>query len=386
MTSKMVVSKFGGSSVRDSIAFKRSSNIIVETANLKLVVVSATYDTTNQLEKLASLFLSNYEEAFVHLDKVIERHLTIASELEIKTMVEASLQEMANEIRNLGPQIAQQEFVLDHHMDEVYALGERMSSTILWAYLQKILPHKKVILVDARDVIVTNTHFRKASPLCDEIKQKAETIFTQLAEDNVLYISQGFIGRSVCGQTTTLGREGSDFSAALFAEAIGASDVYIWTDVEGVATCDPRVVNNVQFIPHMSYEDAELMATYGAKVLFPRTLEPAKRGHINVYVKNSYDAAKTGTVINNEKGKYSLVVGMAFCDLHIENKDYLKITFVGENLLKSDFAPHTHLSDRGLFTQKYEVTEKIFSFLVDKKDEKLALELSHNLLLDLLVK
>lgn len=102
MTSKMVVSKFGGSSVRDSIAFKRSSNIIKETANLKLVVVSATYDTTNQLEKLASLFLSNYEEAFAHLDKVIERHLTIASELEVKTMVEASLQEMANEIRNLA--------------------------------------------------------------------------------------------------------------------------------------------------------------------------------------------------------------------------------------------------------------------------------------------
>src|SRR5690606_21861086 len=153
---KMVVSKFGGSSVRDANAFIRSGNIIKETADLKLVVVSATYDTTNQLEKLASLILSNYEQAFSHLDDIVGRHLTIAKELGVYEFAEASLIGIANEIRLLAPEIAANEFVLDHHMDEIYAIGETMSSVILYAHLQKNIPHKKVILVDARDVIVTN--------------------------------------------------------------------------------------------------------------------------------------------------------------------------------------------------------------------------------------
>lgn len=382
---KMVVSKFGGSSVRDASAFIRSGNIIKETTDLKLVVVSATYDTTNQLEKLASLILANYEEAFTHLDNIVARHLGIAKELDVLTSVEAEIISIANEIRLLAPSVAASEFVFDHHMDEIYAIGERISSVILCAYLQKSMPQKKVQLVDARDVIVTNTLFRKASPLIDEIKEKAKLYFTELQESNVLYVTQGFIGRSVCGQTTTLGREGSDFSAALFGEAISASDVYIWTDVEGVATCDPRVVKNAKFIESMSYEDAELMATHGAKVLFPRTLEPAKRSGINVYVKNSYDSIKKGTLISANQTSAGFVVGMAFCDLHIENKDFVKITFVGNDFHNNGISPHEHIEQRGLVAQKYEVSQKIFSFLVDKIDEKLALEFSHDYLLSQLV-
>ncbi len=316
----MKIYKFGGSSVKDAAAIKRVSNIILSQDRCGVVVVSATKNTTNELEMIAkssSLSEENLTSSLIH--SLFNRHREIARELELD--IELSIFELETELRTVSSSMNGEGEVSPSKMDSLYSFGERLSSLILSRYLQTVST-KNVILKDVREVLVTNDHWNLAAPLIGETSQ-AINKWGELTEKD-LVITQGFIGSTVSGQTTTLGREGSDFSATLLGEVLHASEVTIWTDVAGVATCDPRVIKKAKFINNLNYKHAALLAHFGAKVLFERTLEPAIRKKFPVLVKSTLLPSEVGTSIHELPLKEG-PVGIA-----IEDN---VVTVVGESLL-----------------------------------------------------
>lgn len=170
-----------------------------------------------------------------------------------------------------------------------------MSSLIFRDVMAKEMPQRKVQLLDARTVIKTDSNFGKATPQIDIIERAASEKMDLSGE--TVYVTQGFIGSDLQGNTTILGRGGSDYSAALFAEGVNASVLEIWTDVAGVATTDPRLVKSAKIIPELSYSEAAEMAQYGAKILHPATIAPAVRKNIPVFVGSSFQKDLPGTWI-----------------------------------------------------------------------------------------
>ena len=186
-----------------------------------------------------------------------------------------------------------------------------MSSSLFTALLQK-KTKKKVILKNARRFIKTDSSFCAAVAQIDNIASAVKTeLLPDLGEDHII-VTQGFIGSDENGQNTTLGREGSDYTATLIGEAIGANEVQIWTDVAGVATFDPRMLDGTKFIPELSYEEASTLALLGAKVLYPKTLFPAKRKGIPVFVGSSLNPNGGGTRIHGNCEKKSGARGLSF--------------------------------------------------------------------------
>ncbi len=292
-----VVSKFGGTSMGDLASMKRSAQISLE-RNSALVVVSATSGTTDKLidiAKLASTAQMGDCEKLVFGIK--ERHLGLLKEtgddLQTRTQLESYFTELDLLVQNLSLLKELTPRAYDH----ILSLGERMSSLIFRDVLASAIPQKKVTLLDARTVIKTDSNFGKATPLIDLIEQEASSKLNFSGE--TVYITQGFIGSDLQGNTTILGRGGSDYSAALFAEGISASVLEIWTDVAGVATTDPRLVKEAQIIPELTYSEAAEMAQYGAKILHPATIAPAVRKSIPVFVGSSFQKDLPGTWIKN---------------------------------------------------------------------------------------
>jgi aspartate kinase len=291
------VFKFGGSSVKDAAAMKKVSLILEKDPSCSVVIISATKNTTNELEQIASSAKNCFEEATELWEKTLKRHHFIVNELDIS----CSFKELDNEVLSLIKIISKLRIVTNEVMDQLYSIGERLSSLILSSYLTKV-SKKKVILKDTREVIITDNEFSRANPICSEIKDRVWKV-----RSDELIVGQGFIGKTLDGRTTTLGREGSDFSATLLAEALGFDEVIIWTDVCGVATMDPRILESAKYIDSMSYSQAGLLAHLGAKVLFERTLEPASRCHFRVIVKSTSEPDILGTIISSNKNPLNLL-------------------------------------------------------------------------------
>jgi aspartate kinase len=179
--------------------------------------------------------------------------------------------------------------------DHILSLGERMSSLIFSEVLKNKIPNTSLALLDARSVIKTDSNFGKATPLIAEIAKKCEELKT-----DTIYVTQGFIGSDAEGNTTVLGRGGSDYSAALFAEGFNATVLEIWTDVAGIATTDPRLCPAARIIHEISYAEAAEMAQYGAKILHPATIAPAVRKSIPVFVGSTFEKNLPGTWIKKD--------------------------------------------------------------------------------------
>ncbi len=295
----VIVSKFGGSSVKDATAMRRCAEIVRDNPNIGVVILSATYNTTNQLETMAQLAINNKcEESLSLLRSVKERHYQIAEELS----ADQSAYQLIDEILLEGESLLRGIYLLkelsDRAMDRLYSIGERMSSALFAGVLKSIIG-REVELVDARDVLKTNSDFKRALPDVVAIKEGAAKEILPLLNEKKVVVTQGFIGSNHEGATTTLGREGSDFSAALIGEAICASEIQIWTDVTGIYSTDPRIVSEAFKIDELSYDEASNMAQLGAKVLYPETLAPAKRGGIPVYVGSSLCSTEQGTWIRD---------------------------------------------------------------------------------------
>lgn len=329
----MIVSKFGGSSVKDAEAMRRCAEIVESNLDIKVVILSATYNTTNELEKMAKLAVAQeIEAAHLLLNKIKEKHYQIAHELSAP----ASAYSMIDEILKEGESLLSGIFMLkecsDRALDRLYSIGERVSSA-LFAGILEARNFASIFFIDARELIVTDSTFRRAKPQIEEISKRVKHLLRPVLESGSIVVTQGFIGADADGVTTTLGREGSDFSAALIAEAIDAESCYIWTDVAGIYTTDPRLVKSAIKIDTLSYLEATTMAKLGAKVLFPDTLAPVKRKGIPVYVGSSLEATKKGTWIypDEQVTKRPLYRSLAKSSEH----QFLNLVSIGQ-------VPHTH--------------------------------------------
>lgn len=180
-------------------------------------------------------------------------------------------------------------------LDTIGGMGERMSVRILAASMRE--QGHRAAAIDATELIITDSHFQNASPLLEETQERVDAHLRPLLEQKITPIVTGFIGANVQGVQTTLGRGGSDYSAAILGQMLDADEVWIWTDVDGVMTADPRLVNNARSIPELSFREVSELAYYGARVLHPKTMRPCVENDIPLRIKNTFNPTHAGTVI-----------------------------------------------------------------------------------------
>ncbi len=356
----------------------RSSQIVENNPLIKVVVISATQNTTNQLEFISKAATSGDKETFDSLvNELVHRHTVIANELFTSKSAINDMNVIFDELRSVCDGVFKEKSCSPKNMDQVYSIGERISSLLVSDLLKLRLANKKILLLDARKVIKTNSDFQRAEPQIDLIATHAREMLNEFMLDDSVIVTQGFIGEDLLGNTTTLGREGSDYSAALFGEAIDASVVQIWTDVPGVASSDPRLVKGAKFISTLSYDEATALASLGAKVLFPTTLAPTKRKNIPVFVGSSLDPKAGGTTITKEVDSLFSLKAVSL----LQKKEYSIVSFVGVNLenehklvddLKSYF--------NGMPVEFYDLTSVSVSFKIMSPDKNEVLLKAHDIL------
>lgn len=289
MTS-FVVAKFGGTSVADYDAMNRSADVVLADPNTRLVVLSASAGVTNLLVSLSEGLEAT--ERFVKLDALRKIQFDILERLQNPNVIREEVERLLENITTLAE--AASLATSTALTDELVSHGELMSTLLFVEIMRE--RNIQAQWFDVRKVMRTSDRFGRAEP---DVEALAELTNQQLAPrlDEGIVITQGFIGSEAKGRTTTLGRGGSDYTAALLGEALHATRVDIWTDVPGIYTTDPRVVSAAKRIDVIAFEEAAEMATFGAKVLHPATLLPAVRSDIPVFVGSSKDPKAGGTLV-----------------------------------------------------------------------------------------
>ncbi|CAE6928394.1 Belongs to the aspartokinase family [Vibrio sp. B1FIG11] len=288
------VAKFGGTSVANFEAMNRCSTIIENNPNTRLVVSSACSGVTNLLVELANGVQDQEHRAEV-LQKLAGIHESILSQLEDATEAAAEVFSILDTVTSLAEAASIQ--ASTKLTDHLVACGELMSTHILAQLMRE--RGVNAVRFDIRDVLKTDGNFGRAEPNVETISLLAQEKLVPLCQEYVV-ITQGFIGSDEEGNTTTLGRGGSDYSAALIAEGVKAAGLEIWTDVPGIYTTDPRIASKAAPIPEISFSEASEMANFGAKILHPSTLVPALRHDIPVFVGSSKEPEKGGTWIRHQ--------------------------------------------------------------------------------------
>lgn len=325
----MKIFKFGGASVKDAESVKNVTLVLKSQGFERcLLVVSAMGKTTNALEKAVHLYFENNDYSS-EIETIKQHHLGIASELfQLNHSVFEEIEVFFNDIisflsRNKSPNY---NFVYD----QVVSCGEMISSKILSNYLNENGYTNQWL--DARDFIKTDNNYREGTV-------NWETTGSNISKLNKTqnYLTQGFIGSDEHNFTVTLGREGSDYSAAVFAYALDAEEMTIWKDVPGVMTGDPRKFENTSLLSRISYEEAIEMAYYGASVIHPKTLQPLKQKNIPFFVKSFLEPEKPGTQISNSEyydRKASYILKENQILLNIATRDF---SFIAEEHLSLIF-------------------------------------------------
>jgi aspartate kinase len=306
----VIVCKFGGTSVGDAEAIARTATIIAaRRARQPVVVVSALGGTTNQLLQIAEQSAKGQLiGALRAVEGLRDRHLSETQRLlpgpdaddvcnELSAMFD-ELAALAEALRTLGD-------LTPRSLDAIASLGEQLSSVLVVAAFRKHgLPAEHL---DAREVMITDASFTRAEPQTDAIGEAAQRLVMPLVRAGKIPVMGGFIGSSLgAGITTTLGRGGSDYSASLVGAALQAEAIEIWTDVDGMLTADPRVVQGARLIERIGFEEASELASFGAKVLHPNTIAPAVMRGIPVWVLNSRKPEGTGTLITFDAPRRSV--------------------------------------------------------------------------------
>tara|TARA_R110002167_G_scaffold27444_15_gene93356 strand:- start:17529 stop:18869 length:1341 start_codon:yes stop_codon:yes gene_type:complete len=285
------VAKFGGTSVANFAAMQNCANIVKSNNKTKVVVVSASAGVTNLLVDIAHTAMTT-EQVLAKVAQISDIQFAILNALDNSQDVSDKLAELLDSLKELA--LHEELLHRPDLKDALLSHGERLSSLLFSAVLKQ--NGLNAGNFDVRKVLRTDNEFGQAAPQLDEIRQLSQTLLLPELASKVL-VTQGFIGSDPDGNTTTLGRGGSDFTAALLAEALDAETCEIWTDVIGVYTTDPRITAAARPLPELSFEEAAEMATFGAKVLHPATMEPALRKNIKVFVGSSKEPEKGGTWI-----------------------------------------------------------------------------------------
>ncbi len=304
--------KFGGTSVADAGRLRAVASLAKARAGSGvLLVLSAFSKVTDGLFAAGRAAVGGDEaEALSLLQKMIERHRAVASELlgvgraELPEAVESAIAAAEADLGAVLKGAALLRALPERSLDILAGRGELLSTAILAAFMG-------APWIDAREVMRTDSRFGSAKPLTGEIRELASKRMLPLVGPGMIAVTQGYIGADTSGAPTTLGRGGSDYSASLFGAALGASEIQIWTDVEGILTCDPRVVPTARPVELLGYDEAAELAAFGAKVLHPATILPAIELGIPVTVRNSMVPDGRFTTISRESASGQPVTALA---------------------------------------------------------------------------
>jgi aspartate kinase len=325
----MRVFKFGGASLKDAANVRNVADILQRyQAEQIVIVVSAMGKTTNALEAVINAHFKQNADAQALYNDFKEAHYAIMREL---------FDENHQVFTDVNDTFVEGEWVLeepaadnyDYLYDQIVCMGELVSSKIVGAYLNQAgLP---TTWLDARDVVATDNTFREGWVVWDKTKINAQKLVPPMLEKTKFVITQGFIGSTSENFTTTLGREGSDYSAAIFSHCLDAESMVIWKDVPGVLNADPRMFDNTIKLDRLSYREAIEMTYYGAQVIHPKTIKPLQNKNIPMFVKSFLDPEAPGTEISSDTDDLYppiIVVEKNQALLHISTLDY---SFVAEH-------------------------------------------------------
>ena len=292
----MKVFKFGGASINSVERIDNVAKIIEEYKGEKLlIIISAMGKMTNALEKVAAAFYAGDKTAALTLFQQVKNEHTALSETLTHQQVHG-LTDIFTEVEWLLHDKAVRDY--DYYYDQIVCCGELLSTAIISTYLNTA--GIKNQWIDVRDILRTDDNFRDANIDWDYSQQKVQEIVVPLFAATNIIITQGFIGATDENESTTLGREGSDYSAAIFANMLDAESQTIWKDVEGVMNADPKQFADAQFISELSYAEVIEMAYYGAQVIHPKTIKPLQNKNIPLHVRCFLKPALAGTIISNK--------------------------------------------------------------------------------------
>lgn len=288
----MKVYKFGGASVKDAAGIKNLAAIVSKEKDNLVIVVSAFGKTTNALEKVLKTWLAGDNNYKGHLEDIYSFHSTVSDELfpagnSAKSKIDTSFAKLKEYLQSAKKSI------YDFEYDQIVSYGELWSTIIIAEYLKK--SGLKAEWVDIRENLITDDRYRDANILWSESTKRIRTLFDP--KRSHLFVTQGFIGGTTDGRVTTLGREGSDYTAAILANILDAESVTVWKDVPGLLNADPKWLPDAQKLDEMSYREAVEMTFSGAKVIHPKTIKPLHNKNIPLYVKSFLSPEGEGTKV-----------------------------------------------------------------------------------------
>lgn len=363
----MRVFKFGGASVKHAEAVRNMASIVRDHSNHDLIIVVSAMDkTTNALEGIVEFAVAGSQEnAFEKLREIKDFHLNIAQDLL------GSNNGLEAEINNI---IVEVEWAIDDDpnkdraliYDQIVSAGEMLSTRIISAYLDKEGISNS--WVDARDMILTDNNYQDAKVNWGETAIRTNRAINKALKSGSVIITQGFIGSSDDLMTTTLGREGSDFSAAILAYCTDAESVTIWKDVPGVMNADPKKFNDSELIPKISYQDAVELAYFGTSVIHPKTIKPLQNKNIPLFVRSFFDPKSDGTRIDNKPNPTNMPSYIIKEDQVLVSIHPRDFSFIVESNLQNIFQDMSRLKIRSNVMQNSALS---FSFSMDFDEDKL---------------
>jgi aspartate kinase len=288
----MRVFKFGGASVNDGAGIRNLANIVSQEKGNLVIVVSAFGKTTNALEEVLKAWLNDDELCFTLLNKVFGAHLLMVDELfspgsEVKGRIGISITNLRNYL------MTETGRTYDFEYDQIVSYGEIWSTIIVEAFLK--VSGMPTEWLDIRELLITDDRFGDANILWGESTGRIKRVID--FSKSQIFVTQGFIGGTISGQTTTLGREGSDYTAALLANILDAESVIVWKDVPGILNADPKWLSDAEKLDEISYKEAVEMTFSGAKVIHPKTIKPLHNKSIPLYVRSFLKPSEIGTII-----------------------------------------------------------------------------------------
>jgi aspartate kinase len=288
----MKVFKFGGASVKDATGIKNLASIVSREKENLVIVVSAFGKTTNALEEVLKAWLDDDKHCFALLDKVFGVHLLVVNELfspdsEVKGRLSISYTNLKNYL------MTETGGEYDFEYDQIVSYGEIWSTIIVEAFLK--VSGMQTEWLDIRELLITDDRFRDANILWGESTGRVKKVID--FSKSQIFVTQGFIGGTISGQSTTLGREGSDYTAAILANILDAESVIVWKDVPGILNADPKWFPDAEMLDEISYKEAVEMAFSGAKVIHPKTIKPLHNKSIPLYVRSFLKPSEIGTII-----------------------------------------------------------------------------------------
>ncbi len=375
----MKVFKFGGASIKTAQAVRNVADIISMYQGDKImVVVSAMDKTTNALEKLCNSYIDNDENTLYLYDNIKAFHFEIFNNLVSENYDSELKQKLEYEFSKLKQIISSN---IDNNSDYYYAkivsFGELFSTLIVYSFLKTRGFNCKWEL--AGDFIKTNNNYKEAEVNWELSKSIINSKLKPLFENKDIIITQGFIAKDIKGDDTTLGREGSDYSAAIFGHILDAKSVSIWKDVPGLLNADPKFFNNTKKLDQISYRETIELAYYGASIIHPKTIQPLQNKSIPLYIKSFKAPEEKGSIIQSKTYADSLIPSYIFKKnqvlISISPKDF---SFIAEENLSYIF---NKMAEYGLKVNLMQNSAISFSICMDNKGEAMLnfiKELQHN--------